>query len=161
MKVDYPQISRCRLFIAGHTSDKKSIAIFVMKGNRFLALSVDLSRFSSSPFHLLKIQWQRWQDKSWKYCVELFWYCQEKCLKVSGWRPRWLCWGCLSASAADGGIICSCCWDEVQQIVWNMGDFLSSWIGGGLRGIIIPWQVQYEWNPWWGKSHVCWNSHFC
>lgn len=54
-------------------------------------------------------------------------------LRVSGGRPRQLATGCLSElsdSAVDGGIICSWSKDELQQIVWNMRDFLSSWITG-------------------------------
>lgn len=52
---------------------------------------------------------------------------------MSGGRPRQLAMGCLlelSDSAVDGGIICSWSKDELQQIVWNMRDFLSSWITG-------------------------------
>lgn len=58
-------------------------------------------RFPALLLHPLTIQWQRWWDKSWKYCAESFRPCQEKCLKVSCWRPRWLRWGLF---------VCFRCW---------------------------------------------------
>lgn len=80
-------------------------------------------------------------DGSWKYCVQFVKSFQlwrkaeegEKRLRVPGFRPRRLAIGCLSKlsdSAVDGGIICSWSKDELQQIGWNMRDFLSSWLMG-------------------------------
>lgn len=83
-------------------------------------------------------------NRSWKYCVQfvksfhLRRYAEErvKHLRLSGSRPGWLAMGCLSKlsdSAVDGGIICSSGKDELQQIVWNRRDFLSSWLMGRPR----------------------------
>lgn len=91
------------------------------------------------PLLLLTIHWYRQLDRSWKYCVQFVKTFQlwrkagerEKCLKVSGSRPRRLAMGCLSKlsdSAVDGGIICSWSKDELQQIVRNMRDFLCFWL---------------------------------
>ncbi len=114
---------------------------------------------------LLTIHWKRQLDRSWKYCVQFVKSFQlwrmagegEKRLKMSGSRPRWLATrrlSKLSDSAVDGGFLWSWREDELQQIVWNIRDFLSCWLIGGLRDKIIPWQVQNEWNPRWGKSHI-------
>lgn len=60
---------------------------------------------------------------------------------MSDLRPRRLAMGCLSKlsdSAVDGGIICSWYRDGLQQIVWNMRDFLSSWITGRAKRLNNP-----------------------
>lgn len=60
----------------------------------------------------------------------------EKCLRVSGSRPRRVAMGCLSNlsdSAVDGGIICSRSKDQLQQIVANTRDILSPWLMGSAK----------------------------